>query len=216
MVVYRITIHPLARYPGRFRDKISGWPTIFDCNRGDRHIIIKRLHDRYGTNWFVIELILRLIWEGSVIRVAPNMLSFNTVTAMYTIYGNSKANIEKAAWYRTVDAGSGDYSTQTVIDKNEHAFRRRVIQPAFSERALRDAEKYINVNVDKLVQQLGQGIMDDKWTDPKDMSLWMTYFGFDFIGNLSFGSSFDLIDGEENRYLPLMLRNTSKFVYYVG
>jgi cytochrome P450 len=142
------------------------------------------------------------------------MLSFNTSTAMYTIYGNPRANVQKANWYKTLDAATGDFSTQTVIDKKEHAFRRRIISPAFSDRALRDAEKYIDANVRKLMQKLGDGAAKDGWTGPKNFATWSTAFAFDFISDLSFGSNFNLLDGE-NTFLPGMMMGTSKFVYYV-
>jgi cytochrome P450 len=143
------------------------------------------------------------------------MLSFNTSTAMHAIYGNPRANVQKANWYKTLDAGTGDFSTQTVIDKKEHAFRRRVLSPAFSDGALRDAEKYIDANVRKLMQKLGDGAATDGWTEPKNFATWSTAFGFDFIGDLSFGSNFNLLDGE-NAYMPGMMMGTSKFVYYVS
>jgi hypothetical protein len=158
---------------------------------------------------------LTTYYLGPIVRIAPNMLSFNTTTAMYAIYGNPKSNSQKAEWYKTLDAGSGDYSTQTIIDKKEHAIRRRIMSPAFSDKALRDAEKYINVNVMKLMHKLGEGPQENGWTKPKNFSDWSTYYSFDFISDLSFGSSLGLINEEENRYIPAMLMGTSKFIYYV-
>lgn len=52
--------------------------------------------------------------------------------------------------------------------------------------------------------------------DPQDFNEWITYFGFDFISDLSFGSRFRLLEDPEHRYLPDLLKWTSHFVYYVS
>jgi cytochrome P450 len=118
--------------------------------------------------------------------------------------------------YNIIDAPSGEYSTQSVIDKKVHAFRRRVLSHAFSERALRDAETFIQSNVDTLVKRMGENILSDSWSAPNDFGVWATYFAFDFTGDLAFGSSFNMMENEENRYMPNMLMGTSWFLYWVG
>lgn len=63
------------------------------------------------------------------------------------IYGSRRANVQKADWYRTVDAPSGAFSTHSEIDRGKHAFRRRVLDHAFSDSALRSAEPFVRDNV---------------------------------------------------------------------
>jgi cytochrome P450 len=123
--------------------------------------------------------------------------------------------VRRSDWYETVDAPAGGYSTQSTIDKQDHAFRRRVLSQAFSEKALRESEKYINQNVQIFVKRMGENLQEDGWSKEKDFNVWATYYGFDFTGELSFGASFGLMDSETNRYAPGLLKATGKFLYYV-
>jgi hypothetical protein len=54
VVVYRLTLHPLAKYPGNFVEKISDWPLILYCMGGERHLRILEAHEKYGE--FCLEL----------------------------------------------------------------------------------------------------------------------------------------------------------------
>jgi hypothetical protein len=69
--------------------------------------------------------------------------------------------------------------------------------------------------VQTLVKRMGEDVQKDGWTIEKDFYIWATFYGFDFTGDLSFGSSFGLMDSEKNRYAPGLLKATGKFLYYV-
>lgn len=101
------------------------------------------------------------------------------------------------------------------IDKQKHALRRRFLAPAFSEKALREAEKLIAISAKKLCDGLAANSRDD-WSDPKNMSDWATFFGFDFVSDLGYGRSFGMLEKEENRWIPNVLKSASRFLYYVG
>ncbi|EON68271.1 hypothetical protein W97_07529 [Coniosporium apollinis CBS 100218] len=200
--VYRVTLHPLAKYPGPFLQRISDWPLVFHCYGGNRHIIEYQNHQKYG----------------KIVRYGPNSLSFSTATSMQTIH-HAKANIKKGEWYKTLDISAGAPSIQMMIDKSEHAIRRRTISPAFSERALRDAEGLIAINARKLADAIGtlpNGANQGDWTQPKNMNDWATYFGFDFVSDLGYGRCFGMVEDRDNRWIPGVLKSASRFLYYVG
>jgi len=48
------------------------------------------------------------------------------------------------------------------------------------------------------------------------MGLWATYFGFDFVGDLGYGSSFEMLEKDEYRWIPQTLMRASRFLYYAG
>jgi len=48
LAIYRVTLHPLAKYPGDFIDKITNWRLIYYCYSGDRHLRIIEAHKKYG------------------------------------------------------------------------------------------------------------------------------------------------------------------------
>lgn len=140
-------------------------------------------------------------------------------TALQVIHRDRNANVEKSDWYKSLDISSGAYSVQTVIDKNEHAFRRRVMNPAFSDRALKDAENIIVDNVRSFCDGVGALSVEARhgdWTESKDIYVWSRWFSYDFISNLAFSKSFGLMETEENRYLTQVLKGASQFLYYVG
>jgi hypothetical protein len=164
----------------------------------------------------ILHALINFLSAGSVIRIGPDTLDFDTAGAFAAIHKDRHANVKKGDWYKTVDASSGDFSVQTVIDKSEHAFRRRVLAPAFSDSALRHQEDLIDQNVLVFLNQMSKDVQDDGWTAPKDFSEWITCYGFDYVSDLAFGSSFKLLEDSEHRYLPDLLKWTSHFVYYVS
>lgn len=46
--IYRLYFHPLARYPGPIRYKLSGLPLVWQAYRGNRHLFHIRDHEKYG------------------------------------------------------------------------------------------------------------------------------------------------------------------------
>jgi cytochrome P450 len=105
------------------------------------------------------------------------------------------------------------------IDKQQHAMRRRFLAPAFSERALKEAERLITVSAVKLTEglsKLPEGAKKSDWAPPQNMGRWATFFGFDFIADLGYGRSFGMLDNDENRWVPDVLKSASIFIYYVG
>ncbi|KAH7409467.1 benzoate 4-monooxygenase cytochrome P450 [Cadophora sp. MPI-SDFR-AT-0126] len=196
---YRLTFHPLAKFPGPFFARISDWPLVIHCYRGDRHLWEYKNHQKYG----------------SIVRYGPNSLSISTLSSIPLIHG-AKANVKKGAWYKTLDISAGAPSVQMEIDKHEHAMRRRFLAPAFSERALKEAERLISISARKLCQGLTLGIEDGRWSEPKNFNDWATFFGFDFVSDLGYGKSFAMLDSDENRWIPGVLKSASVFLYYVG
>ncbi|KAH6677108.1 benzoate 4-monooxygenase cytochrome P450 [Halenospora varia] len=195
---YRLTLHPLAKYPGPFFARISDWPLVFHCYAGDRHIWEFKNHEKYGP----------------IVRYGANSISIATPSSLPSIHG-AKANVKKGSWYKTLDISAGAPSVQMEIDKHQHALRRRFLAPAFSEKALKEAEKLISISAKKLTKGVTEGGEKD-WSDPKDMNDWATYFGFDFISDLGYGKSFEMLEKHDNVWIPQVLKSASRFLYYVG
>ena len=126
--------------------------------------------------------------------------------------------MKKGDWYLTLDISAGAPSVQMVREHEQHALRRRVISPAFSEKALRDAEPFINTNAQKLSEKLEEVTKCERghWSEPLDLYPWLAYYGYDFISDLAFGRSFEMLDHETNRFIPQTLRSASQWIYYMG
>lgn len=50
LAVYRICpgLHPLARVPGPFLQRVSGLPRVWQCRKGNRHLQELAAHEKYG------------------------------------------------------------------------------------------------------------------------------------------------------------------------
>lgn len=107
VAIYRLTLHPLARYPGPWLAKVTELYPLYRSIVGDRHLTFWRLHEHHG----------------DFVRYGPNQLSINTNTGLKTIYGH-KANVQKSSWYSVFPPVKGAWSVWTCIDKVIHSRKR--------------------------------------------------------------------------------------------
>ena len=169
----------------------------------------------WGSQWVYVSPLLTA--QGPIVRIGPNTLSLNTSSALRDIYGSRRANVQKSDWYRTVDAPSGAFSTHSEIDRDKHAFRRRVLDHAFSDSALRSAEDFVLDNVRAWCKHIGAGAPNPRaWTPSLNISDWSIYLGFDIMGELTFGQSFHCMESDEHRDVPGLMLRSAKFVYIVS
>lgn len=71
-LIYNLYFHPLSKFPGPFLARTSRAFFIRSTWNGTLHFDVKELHDRYG----------------SVVRIAPDELSFIDPAAWKDIYGH--------------------------------------------------------------------------------------------------------------------------------
>ena len=45
---YRLTLHPLAKYPGSLFARLTDWVTVYQTSTGDRHLDHLKEHKKYG------------------------------------------------------------------------------------------------------------------------------------------------------------------------
>lgn len=178
LVIYRLYFHPLAKFPGPKLNAISSLPSIYLLLRGRLPLVNKQLHDKYG----------------SVVRVSPNELSFNSAPAWDGIYG-FKTNGRKNMHKDPIHVGSVDplpgASTLTMSDDANHTRQRRALAHSFSERALKEQEYIIQHHVDSLIKNFkrmaGTG-------EELNLVNWLNFTTFDIIGDLAFGEPFGCLD----------------------
>ena len=89
----------------------------------------------------------------SVIRTGPNALSFSDVRAIRDIYGHNTPCRKDDVY--TVAAGS-HVNLFNVVDRDEHARKRRMISHAFATRNLELWEFKVRDKVERLVDQFGR------------------------------------------------------------
>lgn len=152
---------------------------------------------------------------GPIVRIGPNAVSINTVSALEEIYGNRKANVKKSGWYESIAASAGGPSTHSEVNREQHAFRRRVLGHAFSDSAIRSAEAFILENIRNWCKHLAEGAKHGEWAREKDMNDWCTYLAYDIMGDLVFGKRFNVMENDEHRFVPATSMGSVRFVYSV-
>jgi cytochrome P450 len=202
VILYRLTAHPLAKYPGPLPGRITGWYSVYHAYTGTRHLDFHALHAKYG----------------DIVRYGPNALSFNRADALQGIYG-FKANVQKAHFYSAFPAAKGAWSTHSAIDRALHARKRRVLSQAFSDNAVRGLTPHILGVIRTFTDAIGDfgrpAAGDEKkgWSTPKDMAEYTNYMSYDVLGDICYGQSFETLEREENRFAMHMVAQSSRFHY---
>jgi cytochrome P450 len=221
VIIYRLTFHPLAGVPGPFLAKITGWYPAYHAAKGSRHLDQLRCHELYGE--FLqpdfnerCSCILITLSPGPMVRWGPNYVSFNTTTAVQTIYGNSrKNNLRKADMYNFFDDPGQSPSTFNTLEKGPQSRKRRILSHAFSPQALDGAEEVIVRNTDLWCEILGDGDSSD-WTEARDMTQYCDWFAFDTAVDLAFGRTFNLLGDEKSRFLPTYIMSCLRLLTFVS
>ncbi|KAL2692250.1 hypothetical protein Neosp_002656 [[Neocosmospora] mangrovei] len=150
-------------------------------------------------------------------RITPNSVLINTPTGLRTIF-NNKANVKKAEYYKAYPRNVNAMTTWNTIDKNVHARKRRVMNNAFSDKALRSCEPFIHDNVDRwcelIIDEIGEG---EKWSKSLNMARWADHLIFDILGDLCFGKSFGMKEpGSELRYVPGLMTDFLEILHPIA
>ncbi|CAN9251030.1 unnamed protein product [Alternaria alternata] len=206
LCIYRVYFHPLSSFPGPLSYKISGWPLLRQAYIGNRHICHLLDHQKYGP----------------VVRISPNALSFNTASALHTIYASRNANVKKGEWYKTFDIAAGTYSSFTETSREKHAAKRRWMSPIFSPESLNSNEQTVRGIIERFCETLRSFRQDCKeesnggWGEKWNASEMSTYLGFDIMGALVFGSRFETVQKEMFRPLASSVLPASMLMYWIS
>lgn len=107
-----------------------------------------------------------------------------------------------------------------MLNKKEHARRRRIISQGLSDAAMRTHEPTILSHIKTcfdailsteesllgLEQPDGQSStvasMEEQWTEPRDMAKWLNWLTFDVMGDVIFGVRYNLLGSSASRHVP--------------
>lgn len=152
---------------------------------------------------------------GDIVRFGPNKLSFRTTGALHDIYTDRRANMIKTGWtYAGLRINVG-YTTHTISDRQLHAARRRLLNNAFAEGALKNLEKYVLERIRDWCdyisepQEIPPQQQDEKsspgWGKERDMGIWSTLLTVDVLGELCFGSNFGAMKDGYSYIMDLLI-----------
>ncbi|KAF4629539.1 hypothetical protein G7Y89_g8609 [Cudoniella acicularis] len=196
-VIYELYFSPLAKIPGPFLAKITGWTSFYYALTGYRHIWIWQCHQIYGP----------------IFRFAPNGVLVNTATGYHSI-NNYKANVKRGKLYEMGPRNAKHISTFNLTDKNAHSKRRRILNAIFSDAATRSTENFIIQNVDRWCELL-LGKNDKEWSEPLNFSTKFSELMLDITGDLAFGKSFSIKEPKQHplKDMPMYMEKHVMFIY---
>lgn len=150
-VAYRISpLHPLYRFSGPFRNRITSLELARIVASGRRYRILAEMHHKYGIFVRVgTYLIAYQCWIPEHLRdIGPNTLSVNDNTAVSPIYSSTSAWDRSPAYSLGKTEGTSLFLLQ---DRELHNFRRRHYWAPFFT-----AEKYVPVNLLDTQAEIGR------------------------------------------------------------
>ncbi|KAK4081153.1 uncharacterized protein Triagg1_2685 [Trichoderma aggressivum f. europaeum] len=119
--------------------------------------------------------------QHPVVRVGPNSLSFSTPDAIRAIYGHNTPCLKGGTY---VTAAGTHPSLLDVVDKQEHARKRRILSHAFATRNLEQWEFKVTDKVQKLVAQFDL-LCHDKEEATVDFRMWSNLFTIEAIADIA-------------------------------
>jgi cytochrome P450 len=166
-------------------DIISQLVWSYHLVKGDSAKYISELHEKYG----------------EVVRTASNELSYTTASAWKEIYGN------KVGWDNVYEKnevvylqGNQENSNIFFAPSRRHARVRKLLAPAFSERAVRDQEYLVQAHVDQFMSSLRKRTGKAYFPSEKgvvDMAAWFNFETFDVLSSLAFGAPIGSLESGE-------------------
>ncbi|KAJ5105899.1 hypothetical protein NUU61_003246 [Penicillium alfredii] len=132
----------LRKYPNYYRlSGLSDLPFIYEAHKGFRTRNLFEAHKKHP-----------------VLRVGPNSLSFSDPNAIKDIYGHT-TNCIKDRFYS--ETGGSHSHLADVVNKKDHARKRKVLSSAFAIKNLEEWEFKVAAVSAKLIKAF-----DDRCTDP--------------------------------------------------
>lgn len=146
-----------------------------------------------------------------MVRISPRELSFINADVWNDFFGKRGIVYDKdMAVYGKLPNGVPSLLTANRYD---HSRMRRVLNHAFSERALREHEPVVEGYVNLLISRLHEKIQEGANVDLLD---WYSWTSIDVIGDLAFGNKFECLRNRNPHSWVTWVTSFTKFVIYLG
>ncbi|KAI9712070.1 MAG: hypothetical protein M1820_001779 [Bogoriella megaspora] len=173
LIVYRLTLHPLAKFPGPRLAAISSFYYAYWIFIGRLPQHCEYLFSKYDTQ---------------ALRIAPNQLLFRSPQSLKDVTGRYHGVYRGNFTFRLL--GFTSVTVSNIIDPAEHRRKRKLMNPGFSATTLAKQEPVlIRPMVDKLIEKIAEA--EGK---PIDVCNYFDCVTTDTIGKLSFGADFSMLD----------------------
>ncbi|KAL3488469.1 cytochrome P450 [Aspergillus germanicus] len=174
----------LRRYPNMSAfSGISAIPFMMMASRGFRSLELQKLHQKHP-----------------VLRTGPNTLSYGDVRAIKDIYGHNTRCIKDPSYI--VTAGT-HYHLADVVDKPDHARKRKVLSSAYALKNLESWEHKVSDKIARLVKHFDTICTaplpaGQERPAPADLTVdfraWTNYFTLDAIADIGLSDKLGFLD----------------------
>ena len=136
---------------------------------------------------------------------------------MKEIYGYN-ANIRKSDWILVFGLAFDVPNTFSLINKERHAFNRRVLGQALAPSSIKVLQEKIihvaDILCGALLENREKG--EKGWGKAMNVSDWFGYANSDIINDLCYSRHFDMLRREEHRDLPEVFKDGAGAVSIVS
>ncbi|KAL2845864.1 cytochrome P450 [Aspergillus pseudoustus] len=162
--------NPLASIPGPNSFALTKWRLAYEDYRGTRTRYMHTLHKKYG----------------DAVRIGPHEVSFNSLSALRSIYGAGTV-FQRDAFYRMFDA----YGRQVMFSfasSKHHRDRKKLLNHAYSKTAVLSLRNALMVQ-DKVQQFLDLIEREGDKSGTREIFAALHYFSLDTITRFLYGNS---------------------------
>lgn len=177
VVLYRIFLHPLSKYPGPLLAKFTDIYPMLSMFNMNRVLWQYEMLQKYG----------------SPVRVATNELFFSDMKSWSDIYGQSSNPCTKEPAFYDSFTATGATSVLNERNRFQHARVRRLLSHGFSLKCLLQEESLVHQKVEEYIEHVivpaaDKGQVVDIYTKMMEHYL-------DIVSYLSLGTSLDCVSG---------------------
>ncbi|KAI1858148.1 hypothetical protein JX265_010816 [Neoarthrinium moseri] len=182
---------PLRGIPGPWHAKFTHLWLKKHVITGRRMHYIHDMHQKYGP----------------VIRVSPHEIDIADPAAFQEIHRIGGGYV-KSPWYQTFRTGE-TADVFSMIDPREHAQRRKLFAPLFSNSAL--MQNWHSVVLEKVEMTINKMRAELSANGQVDVFKWWTFMTADVISHLSFGEPLGMLDKEKKTPEMQKIEDSTKF-----
>ncbi|KAK1974968.1 averantin oxidoreductase [Colletotrichum cereale] len=177
-IYHNLYLHPLSKVPGPKLYAVSWIPRLWRQHfSGCHHRDLVKLHEKYG----------------AIVRVGPDEVSAPSGVAWEVIGGTSRQFMRDPNFFN-VSQLQPEGKSFISLEKTEHHAIRRLLLPAFTTKAFQHHEKLVSTWIERLISKIREH------ESPKEINIdrFFTWFTFDVMGALSFGTDFGCLTHERD------------------
>ncbi|KAF3935075.1 hypothetical protein ABW20_dc0109538 [Dactylellina cionopaga] len=169
----------LRRIPGPFLAGLSNLWRVYYVKRGDAQDTYVKLHAEYG----------------NVVRIGPNCVSVSGLDAIQAVY-NIQDKFPKSEFYTPQQffVGGKPYENMfNTTNEDFHQLLRKPVAKAYAMTTIVEYEPFVDDTTSLFLQK-----MEEMSGQTIDFAVWLQYYAFDLIGEITFSKKFGFLERGED------------------